>query len=558
MPTYWINDLSGPTNQHTSPALLGNNDNLLVLNASQEYQGIISNREGSVKFLDLVDASNPVNGLGMYIQPDSTFNLHMVVDGDVYIDGETTWTAQATGEFSAGYDISMVNFIDRHYMASEGEADIDYVKYFTDTGSGTFVKIASGVVNASTSGTTLISVEPMFQPDHVDRTVFNTTDNTSAVIDTYVSSTQVTLASSIGDSWDGDNIEIRLDAQYLAVNGPYMMAVAGRVYPRRNYFTNVDSDVVTTITDYFISDVPATGVTSFGNNRAFIVFTRLGYTVVDPATQISTPVDGFGCVSNKSIQVVRGNLIWFGNDAIYMLNSISGYPIELSLPIKNNVTKQAYYNKIDKNNLRVVASGQYEDKYYAAVRNLSSTLFGETIDAAILEFDTTQQTWRIFSYAANDLANVMATFINGDGDTDLYAGSFTEGCVYKLTKTDVVTDQASDNNTTPITATVIVKDYEFGNSKDGTIDEELVQRVHFRYKASEQVTVSYAINGSSTYTQFDSTLPVVSATEWDWNYLYLGRACKTIRIKYVTTGTFRMLGIGFEVDPRQTVNLKGL
>lgn len=67
----------------------------------------------------------------------------------------------------------------------------------------------SATVSASSTGYSLVATTSVFNSKMVGLRVYNMTDSTSAVIDSYVSATNVILKTSIGDTWDGDNIKIK-------------------------------------------------------------------------------------------------------------------------------------------------------------------------------------------------------------------------------------------------------------------------------------------------------------------------------------------------------------
>lgn len=68
--------------------------------------------------------------------------------------------------------------------------------------------IATGTVDAASTGTTLVSTTGIFSNEMEGLYVYNETDDETAIIESYTSSTTVTLNSTIGDTWDGDTIYI--------------------------------------------------------------------------------------------------------------------------------------------------------------------------------------------------------------------------------------------------------------------------------------------------------------------------------------------------------------
>lgn len=82
----------------------------------------------------------------------------------------------------------------------------------SDTSNPTVISnegFLTATASSSSSGYSLVSTSAVFNSKMVGARVFNLTDNTSAVIDSYVSSTNVILKTAINDTWDGDSIRIK-------------------------------------------------------------------------------------------------------------------------------------------------------------------------------------------------------------------------------------------------------------------------------------------------------------------------------------------------------------
>lgn len=552
----WINNLTGGVNQNVSPTLIKNSQFKLLNNVTQEFLGTLSHRLGSTLYLDSVDASNPVRGLHMYEKDTGVDYLHMVVDGDLYVNGATTWTSQATSEWATDSEIDMANYINRHYMASS-TAD-ENLRYATETGATTTVVALSTTISNSSTGSTLVVNDNIFTSAMVGTTVTNTTDGQTRTITGYTNATTVTVDSAINDTWDGDDLEIYVDGKYLAVNGAYLMIAGNSTFPRRTYYSNVESDTFNLGSDYFITSLPPTGVASFGNGRAFIIFTKNNYLVVDPATTYTNQVDDYGCSSHRSIQNIRGRLVWFDRDAFYMLSANQAYPTEISVPLRNKTTGDAVIDKINASNFEVVASGQEDSRYFCALRDLTGNVLGETLDACVVEIDLQQSTWKVHTYDSNDIGSVFASFRDSTGDEALYSGSFSNGTVYKLNVPSVYTDDDTTDTTNTVTSTIITKDYGFNKGRTAEVTLTKVDNLHFKYFAESAISVSFALDGTDTYTSL-STLDAHTSTKWKFAKMPFGKdECKTISLKMTCNGDFKIFGIGFEVKDRGITGLKGV
>lgn len=68
--------------------------------------------------------------------------------------------------------------------------------------------IATGTVSASSTGATLVASTAIFTNSMVGLIVYNSTEDETAEITAYTSTTTVTLDTTINDTWDGDTIYI--------------------------------------------------------------------------------------------------------------------------------------------------------------------------------------------------------------------------------------------------------------------------------------------------------------------------------------------------------------
>jgi len=554
MAIIWNNDLGGSINNNT-PGLLANNEFDLALDVSQAQSGNVAHRLGSDLYLNSVSASNAVRGLDMYQKNNDLNYLHMVHDGNLYVNGVSTWTLQDSNEWAVGSNIEMANYINRHYMASSTSGE--FLKYATDTGSVVTAIPWTTTVSATSTGSTLVISENKFSEFVVGMTIYNTTDGTNTTITGYTNPTTVTTGTAINDTWDNDTVVMYTDPKYLVVNGAFMLTVGNSVFPRRTYFTRTDSANIEFATDFFITQYTPTGAASFGNGRSFVIFTKNDYTVVDPAQpEYTDTVDGFGCVSHRSIVSVKGNLIYLGQDAFYLLATSGSAPIDTARRIKNNLTGDALFNKIDKSLLSVTAAGTIGDYYYCAVRNLSGTVRGKTIQSAIFVIDLSQDNWKVETYVNNTLASVFARFTDANGNTDLYGGSYSNGTVYKIGVMGLYTDDNRSGVPQTVTSTVLTKHYEYiGNN--GVTNEIMTDKLWFKYKSSSTISVSYSLNGATSYTLLGN-LPAYTTTEWTYQYIDLGTESRTIGLELSFTGNTIIYAIGFEGKLQKGQGIKGL
>lgn len=550
----WSNDLSGSINQNT-PALLANNEFEMLKDVSQVQVGNVSHRLGTKLYLNSLGSSQ-IRGLGEYRKPTGVNYMHVIYNGGLYVNGVSTWTLQNAAVWDSTSDIDRANYIDRHYFASSKAGE--NIRYATETGSVQVANIFSVVASTDSTGNTLVVTTNSFSRFMIGFTIFNTTDSTSAVITGYTNATTVILNTSIGDTWDNDNLQIYLDSKYLAVNGAYMMAVGNSIFPRRSYFTNVDSDKISLATDFFITSLPPTGVASMGNGRTFIIFTRKGYMQVDPSDPVYTrEVDGFGCVSHRSIKTLKGSVIYLGVDGFYQLSPNSSLPQEMSIKIKNDILGDALFNKINKGLYTVSAAGIKGNFYYCAVRSLTGSVKGKTLNSAVFVIDISQNNWKVETYTTNDLASVMAEFTGSNGETELMGGSFSNGTVYRMGVPGVYTDDNTTGVAQVINSSLTTKHYEYVTSSTGASKTALTRKLWFKYRSTSSISVSYSLDGSSKYVDVGD-LPAWINSLWRYEYIDINVESRTISVDLGFTGDTTIYAIGFDADLQRGEGIKGL
>jgi len=555
MAIQWINNLSASINQ-SSPGLSAPNELEISVNNSQAQLANWSHRNGADLFLDSISASGSVKGLHMYQKDTGVNYLHMVHNGNLYINGVTTWASQDLNDWDTASTINMTNHINRHYMASSTSGE--RLKYATETGAVTTVTPWTAIASSSSTASTLITTTDVFTVNMIGFTIYNVTDSTNTTIIGYTSPTTVTTGTAINDTWDSDTLAIYLDPKYLAASGAYMMMDGGTTFPRRAYITEPESDTIKLGSKYFVSNLPITGIESFGNGRNFIIFSRDGYIVADPQSFYNTPVDGYGCISHRSIKIVKNNLIYLGVDTFNALPLNASYPTDIAKKIKNDKTADALFNKIDWSVASTFASGRKGDLYWCAVQNLSATVKGQTINNAIFIIDTSQNSWRVDTYATGELASIMAEFTNSSGVTDLYAGSLSNGTVYKLDTPGLYSD---DNRSgTPVAVTGMIRG-SFLKMQNRRTAEPLLKKIHkiyLEYTSASPITVKYSINGSSTYTTLAETFPAYSTNLWTTNFFNFGIECFSISLQFECAGDYVIYAYGLDIDFNKGEGIKGL
>jgi len=553
----WEPDLSGTINQNASPQLLGDNQFEILVNVMQGYTGMLAKRPGATLLGAQISASNPIRGLHAYNKNNGNHYFHAIHQGILYVydEGTSTWTSQenaaGTG-LATDSEVSFANHANRHYFI--GDNSDEYLRYATESGSSTQVTLFSTTASSSSTGTTLVSSTAVFQSGMVGMTVVNTTDTATAVITAFTDTTTVTLDTSIGDDWDGDSIVMYMDGKYLASNGAFMLVVGSDVYPDRAFWTGLGTDTFDTTSDYAITEGRETGVATFGNGRPFVVFTEDGYTHINPSNDSVDSVRGFGCTSHRSIANLKGGLVWLGRQGFSFMAYNQAFPEEISKTLRNDKTGDAIMNKIADASFEVAAAGVINDRYYCALRNLSATVKGQTLNDCVVEFDYSTASWRVHTFTQGGLGSVFASFVNSDGLEKLYTGSVDAGAVFMLEDTSTVQDDNAAGTAADVPATIISKHYNFGNAESW--EKKDISKLIIQYKSDTELTVSYSADGDSTYTAIGRPLPIANTKAWYYKYFSLGTQCRTLSHSITSTGgDFRILGWGHELTNTNTIGI---
>ena len=117
----------------------------------------------------------------------------------------------SSGDLLASKDITATdlgNWVNDRYIDDLfSTLSSQYPEDFTQVGKLNFYK-ATGTASASSTSTTLVATGNIFNNGMVGDTVYNSTDDETAVITAYTSATTVTLDTTIADTWDGDTLYI--------------------------------------------------------------------------------------------------------------------------------------------------------------------------------------------------------------------------------------------------------------------------------------------------------------------------------------------------------------
>ena len=491
----WYQGLTGGMNQTTDNRLLENNESPLLKNVVLDKIGNWANRKGTDLLGSVTAGSDRVWGLGAYNKSDGTHTFYRVCNRDLEeFNGTDTWTSVDADEWPASKKVNMVNFLDRIYFGSEDGATA--LAYSTGDTITDVTPIIGGhimAVNKSILAVGGNSIKPnvIFYSKPTTDTFYDATGTCAANADVAGANT-VTATTEIFETYHEGGA-------YLYNTTEGVMAfitgwTSGTVVTTDTDTSSWDNDTIYVLASAFEQDGKCTGICSY--QEKFVSFDEDNMYTWDPQSTWATKLPGYGCVNERTIQEVAGNLIWVDREAIYMYTG-GGRPIDISAKIKDPVDGHGLFDLINPSNYAQLAAGSFDDKYYLSVGDLSthSGAPASAITNAEFVFDGTSGVWTLNS--RDDEPMVYSTFIDSTGAKNLYYGEKTNLAVYKMNTGS--TDDDSSGTPTAIALEARTPEYTFG---DPTL-EYRVFAFYVKYKAGDTVTVAHSYNGGS-YTTVDT------------------------------------------------------
>jgi hypothetical protein len=536
---HWYQNLSGGMNQTTDPKLLENNESPLLKNIVLDRIGNWSVRKGTDLLGSVTAGAERVWGLGTYDKSDGTHTFFRVANRDLEeFNGTTTWTVIDTDEWTASKKVNMVNFLDRIYFGCEdGTTALAYstgdtITDVAPTIGGHHLAVCKGRISV---GGNSIMPNVVFTTLPFSHTFYDATGTCAADADSGGSNT-VTTTTEIFEAYHEGAAYI-----YNSTDGVIRLITGftdGDTVTTDGDTSGWNNDTVYVLIDYFVMDGKCTGLTAYQDT--LIGFDEDNMYKWDPSSTWSVKLPGFGCVNERTIQEVGGNLIWVDREAIYLYDG-TNRPIDISRKIKDPVDGYGLFDLIASANWGQLAAGSFDGKYYLSVGDLS-TLSGAPASAvtnAEFVFDISTGAWSLNS--RDDEPVVYATFINSSGAKNLYYGEKSATAVYKMNTG--TTDDDSTGTAGAISSEARTQEYTFG---DPTI-EYRVQAFYVKYKSGGDVTVTYSYNGGSY-----ATLDTLSSSSTTTVVKILPTVqCQgfTHSLKFTCSSTMMIEAIGFMAQP---------
>ena len=335
------------------------------------------------------------------------------------------------------------------------------------------------------------------------------------------------------------------------ITGKYLAAGGGRLLVggdgRNVYYSDVGTDTFNLTTNKLTLDLGVTGIASLGDLNPFVAFDRDNTYIFDPNTDTSRKASsGVGCISHYSIAVSNGEAIWLGTDAIYSIYANSPFPTNISAMITNNVSYDAIFNQISGAIKENTFGHIYKNKYYLSVDNLLSTVKGYTLNNCFIVYDLVKNSYSINTYTDNSIGKGIASWKDSNDVIYMISSSRGEEGIYKVEVDGLYTDDDIDGGTNDVTAlyrTKFFNDFRYYPETLKTIEKGFI-----KITAVAGLSIKYAKDGATTYTDWATTEATESGYDWHWNELapFADSNVREISLQFSGTGKWTLHHIGFE------------
>jgi hypothetical protein len=325
----WYQNLSGGFNQSCDDALMENNESPLLKNVLLDRVGCWANRKGTTKLGGTTAGDDRIWGLGTYDKSDGTHTFFRIANRDLekLTEGTAAWASVDDDEWPASKKVNMVNFLDRMYLGSEdGATNLAYTVGTTITDVAPKIGGHHLAVNKSMLAVGGNSIKPnvIFYSEPNTDIFYDATGTCAANADVAGANTVTVTADTFEAYHDGAAYLYNSTEGVLRFITGYTSA---KVVTTDGDTSTWDNDTVYVLINYFTQDGKCTGITSY--QEKFISFDEDNMYQWDPSSTWSYKIPGFGCVNERTIQSVDGNLIWVDREGVYLYNG-SNRPIDIS------------------------------------------------------------------------------------------------------------------------------------------------------------------------------------------------------------------------------------
>lgn len=358
--------------------------------------------------------------------------------------------------------------------------------------------------------------------------------------------------------WDGSSVTVvsgNIPGKYLTAGNDRLVVGGTDANGRRNYFSAVGSDTITTASDYIDFDAPTTALNIFGESYPFIGADGNRLYVFDPSSQNSRPIDkSTGCTSQSSMKSIQGHVIYLSREGIMRHSPTESFPTKISTALEDEVLGEGVFDNITGTGFGSAAGEVFRNKYYLSVGDLGGTIQGEAMQDTMIVFDIKQSAFTIHRYPANGAGASLVKWIDSDGVGQLMAGSRDNRSVYYLEQAGVYTDENSSGEEIDVEAFYRTKSFDFSGKGVGVEAKKNVGAGFLRAYNPGGLAVSYNPDANTTtYIPWKSeSIPTTSSSKrWSWSELMRPgtQTLTNIGFEFRGIGGWRVNTLGFNVTP---------
>lgn len=482
--------VGGGINQRVLPTALRFDEARFMYNMTFSKPGVWRSRLGNDLLATTIAGSEEILGLGAYNPNAGVEQLFMVANTNLYkYDGNVTFNSVDAAKFSSGEKVNMVNYLNRLYCFGVSS----YLQYTSGT---TLTTVGSGDTRiiASMGAVAQDALWAAGRPGHEEK-VYASRFDTTTKLRTHE------FYESTEDMTDTTRF-IALDTEVKSIIG--------------------FKDQIMMFTD---SGCWTTDITAFNTQHGI------------------TKLFDVGTTSHRSVAVDNelGIMMWVNENGLYMWDG-AGNPVNVLQKVKNRVDADAFWDLVNTSNLSTVSGHIWDGKYFLSVGDLTDASLSYDEDAG-LEYD-------IISNKLSPRSIPAATFtlFTKSGDRRLYYGHNAARAVFRL---DVGTQDTSVLGVAgDYTCTVQTKRF---HTELGDFLSKEVHKILVRHKGTGTITVSYALDGSDTFTELGTI--VASDTEVTAQ-MQADLECRDISLQLeVTSGTMEVMAVGFEYTNTDSLGL---
>jgi len=276
-------------------------------------------------------------------------------DLDIYDDATDSWSTSVSNAFNGTSDIEACNYINRVYWVGEN----DELQWENGTGSMTIV----GTPDNTIKGKTIANVQNTLFVGNVNEVSEDTVD--------YQDRIYYSLFSKANNN------------------------------PSDQLYQSNPIETIDISTRWFSVLAPVRALWSFSTTGLLYIFTDFKCFQFDMRYAVNsvgpTLMFNYGACSPRAVTECNGWMVWMDNEARIWGWSGTGVPVPFSWDIDDDDKNEALINLIDPDNLSKVCAGNYKNKFYFSVGDITykDTLYENCVITGLLAQNFQTILWEV-------------------------------------------------------------------------------------------------------------------------------------------------------------------